>query len=140
MAIINRDLGTSQKQETWQCQVDPTITGQTYALAILPFPAELTAATQSAVGLSGAPNHSLWIQRFVAGSGVTSINIGASLVTGAFGTSGGQSFTISGYSNLLQTGDLILLSTAASNTATLQTTVTLVVKALQDIKTYFTNV
>ncbi len=137
MAIQNRDLDPSIRRQTLIGSVSNTATGATYCLATLPFPAQLIAASQAVVGLSGAPNHSLWIQRFIAGSGVTSIAIGASMVSVVFGTSGGQSFTISGASNLLQTGDLLLLATAAANTGAVQATVTLVVQALQDIKTDF---
>lgn len=137
MAIVNRDMDNTQQCETVVGQVSATTTGATYCMATIPYPAQLIAASQCAVGLSGAPNHSLWIQRFVAGAGVTSINIGASMVSVVFGTSGGQSFTVSGVSNLLQTGDLILLSTAAANTAAAHVAVTLVIQALQDIKSYF---
>lgn len=139
MAIVNRDLDATQQVETLVGQVSSTSTGVTYCMATIPYPAQLIAASQCAVGLSGAPNHSLWIQRFVAGSGVTSIVVGASMVSVVFGTSGGQSFSIigTGASNLLQTGDLILLSTAAANTAAAHVSVTLVVQALQDIKSCF---
>ena len=138
MAIVNRDLDGTQQVETLVGQVSGTISGNTYCMATIPSPAQLIAATQAAMGLSGAPNHSLWIQRFVAGSGVTSIAVGASMASVGFGTSGGQSFTIiSGFSNLLQTGDLVLLSVDGANTGTKHTSVTLVVQYLQDIKASF---
>lgn len=138
MAIVNRDLDGTQQVETLVGQVSGTVSGNTYCMATIPYPAQVIAASECAMGLSGAPNHSLWIQRFIAGSGVTSIAIGASMAAVAFGTSGGQSFTlISAFTNLLQTGDLVLLSVDGANTAAKHVSVTLVVQALQDIKTSF---
>lgn len=138
MAIVNRDLDPSQQQVVLGAQVSNTATGATYCLGIVPFPAQFMAAQQVAVGLSGAPNHSIWIQRFVVGAGVTSINIGASLVSQVFGTSGAQAFTAPGSATfLLQAGDALLLATAAANTGAAQVNVTMVLKALQDIRTHF---
>jgi hypothetical protein len=93
---------------------------------------------QCVTGLSGAPNHSVWLQRFVAGAGVTSIVFGASMASVAFATSGGQSFTLAaGVTFQLQAGDLLMLSTAAANTASTSTVVTLVLRQLQDIVSDF---
>lgn len=138
MPVDNRELGTGVQSNAFNATLTKTITGQTYALCVVPYPAQLVAAQQCAAGLSGAPNHSLWLQRFVVGSGVTSINIGNSLVSVVFGTSGIQGFSIpAGASNLLQAGDIVMLSTAAANTASESTTVTLVLKSLQDIRSNF---
>lgn len=138
MAIVNRDLDVSQQRDIIT-ESFATVTGGTYGVAVVPYPAQLLAAQTQSNGLSGAPNHSLWIQRFVAGSGITSINIGASMVITTFGTSGSQGYTFNGANTtyLLQTGDLVMLSTAAANTATLNTTVSVVLKCLQDIKSTF---
>lgn len=139
MGIINRSLGESEQKIDWQCDVSPMVTSQTYVLAISPFgPAQLYGAQICATGLSGSPSVSLWIQRFVAGAGVTSINIGGSLTLQAFGTSGIQSMTmINSVTNVIQQGDLLMLSTSGSNTAAVQTQVTLTIRSLQDIKSHF---
>ncbi len=138
MGIVNRDLDPSQQQAIFQSQVRPTATASTYILMVVPYQAQVMSAMQTVKGLSGAPNHSLWIQRFIAGSGVTSINIGASIVASAFATSAAQTFTLTSAStNLLQAGDLILLSTDAANTNAAEVAVALSLKALQDIKTNF---
>lgn len=138
MGIVNRDKDVSEQQAIFEARVQPAVTAATYILMVVPYQAQVMSAMQSVRGLSGAPNHSLWIQRFVAGSGVTSINIGASIVASAFATSAAQTFTLtSAATNLLQAGDLILLSTDAANTASAEVVVALSLKALQDIKTNF---
>lgn len=138
MAIVNRDLDPSQQRDIYNCPLVNTITGQTYNLCLVPYPGQIVAAQQAVNGLSGAPNHSLWIQRFIPGTGLTSINIGNSLVATTFGTSGSQGFSLPGAVTYpLQTNDVIMLSTAAANTAATSSTITLVIKALQDIKTVF---
>lgn len=140
MAIINRDLDASQQTNVVNASLTNTITGQTYCLGVIPYPAQLIAATQAVIGLSGSPNHSLWLQRFVVGVGVTSVSIGNSLVATTFGTSGVQGFSLPNAATLtllLQANDMLVLSTGAANTATTNTTVTFVIKALQDIKSAF---
>lgn len=140
MPIVNRDLDpNSQQRDFYTARVAPTATGATYALLVVPYPAQLIAAAQTATGLSGAPNHSLFLQRFVVGAGVTSNAIGMSLVASAFATSGPQGFTVlgAGGSLLLQANDVILLATAAANTNAADVSVTLVLRALQDIKSAF---
>lgn len=138
MAIVNRDLDPSQQTAALNCPLTNTITGQTYNLCLVPYPSVLTAAQQVVCGASGSPNHSLWIQRFIPGTGLTTISIGNSLVASVFGTSGSQGFSIpSGLTYPLIANDVIMLSTAAANTGAVSVTVTLVVKALQDIKTSF---
>lgn len=138
MAIVNRDLDQSQQTSVLSACLVGTATGRTYVLAQIPYPAQLISAQQVVSGLSGAPNHSLWLQRFVVGSGITSIALGMSMASVTVATSGPQGFTvISGLTNLFQSGDMLMLSTAASNTGAENATVTFVIKALQDIKTAF---
>lgn len=138
MAIINRDLDSSQQRDVYQATIAPTSTGLTYLLAQVAFPAQLVAMSQAAVGLSGAPNHSIWLNRFIAGAGITTMIFGNSIVVTANGTSGPQGFSLpTAASFLLQAGDVLLLSTAAANTNAASVTVTTVVRALQDYKTTF---
>jgi hypothetical protein len=149
MAIVNRDLDSSQQRETYQCYVsgsasgisagivNPGVaTGLTFPLCNIGFPAQLVAADCAAYGLSGTPVHSLWIYRFAGG--FTSIAVGQTLTITAFGTSGVLGFSLFAATTFpLQSGDQLVLYTQGSNTAVANTTVTLVVKALQDIKTNF---
>lgn len=138
MAIVNRDKDASEQRDIYNATLNGTITGQTYALCVVPYPGQLVAAAQAVNGLSGSPNHSLWVQRMIVGTGITTFSIGNSLVATTFGTSGAQGFSLpNGPSYLLQTNDIITLSTAAANTAATSVAVTLVIKALQDIKTHF---
>lgn len=142
MAIVNRDCDVSQQDETHVAALTKTITGQTYSLMVAPFPCQLIAAQQCAAGLSGAPNHSLWLQRFLPGVGITSIAVGASLVSQVWGTSGSQSYTIAAAATSypMQAGDLLMLSTAAANTSCEQVQVSFVIRALQDIKSFYGTV
>lgn len=138
MAIVNRDLDPSQQVETVVCNLTATITDATLPLCVVPYPARLIGAKQVATGLSGAPNHSLWIGRFVPGAGITNINIGSSAVAVVFTTSGAQSFAVpSNVTYPLQEGDMLYLGTAAANTACARVSITLVLRALQDIKQEF---
>lgn len=138
MAIVNRDLDSSQQVVNFSELVQNTTVGSSYGLVVVPCQMQLVGAGVISKGLSGAPNLSLWIERFIAGSGYTAINVGASLVAQAFGTSGGQTFNCaSGVTWQLQAGDVVSLATAGANTAALSHTVTLALKALQDIKSSF---
>lgn len=138
MGITNRDKDVSEQQAVFEGRATAFLTGQTAQLLVVPYQAQVMSAMQSVSGTSGAPLHSLWIQRFVVGSGLTSINIGATLAAANFALSGAQTFTLtSGSTNLLQAGDVIILSQAASNAAVADVVVGLSLKALQDIKTNF---
>lgn len=141
MALVNRDKDVSEQRTVVACSVRDTVVGGTYPLFIAPYACTLDAASQFAYGLSGAPNHQLNLYRFVPGAGVTNIGqLGASLVTAAYGTSGAQTFTIisgTGTTFPLQAGDAVYLTSAGANTAVQFATVHLVVKALQDIKTHY---
>lgn len=138
MAIVNRELDSSQQVVNLTATVMNTTVGGSYALCVVPHPAQLVGAGIVSKGLSGAPNLSLWVERFIAGAGYTAINVGASLVAQAFGVSGGQTFNVGGgVTTLLQTGDVLSLASAGANTAATHHTVTLALKALQDIKSQF---
>ena len=138
MAIVNRDLDSTQQIDVMVGQASSVATGATYCMAVVPYPSRLISASLVAAGLSGSPNCSLWLQRMVPGVGITSICLGASLVAQVFGTSGAQEFTIQGgVTYPLQEGDALLLATAAANTGANHVAVSLCVQALQDIKSYF---
>lgn len=148
MAIVNRDLDSSQQRVVYQAIVNGTPSGisagivnpgvataQTFPLVNITAPGQLVAASEAVYGLSGAPVHSLWIYRFAGG--FTSIAVGQTQAATAFGTSGVQGFSLFGASWLLLAGDQLVLYTQAANTAVAQANVTIVVKNLQDIRTDF---
>ena len=144
MPIINRNLSPGlQAVYVAEC-VGPVGSssligqGMTFGVAVVPFPAQLVGAGVGSLGLSGAPNLSLWINRFISGSGFTTICVGASMAAWAFGTSGGQTFNVgAGVTYPLKAGDNIILSCAGANTAADKITITLALQALEDIRSCF---
>lgn len=161
MAITNRDLDLTERRHNIAAGFANTVTSATYTICVVPFPAMLVSAGEVNMGLSGSPNHSIAVWRFNAGAGLTNYVLGQSIsVAAAFGASGGQTYVcqgctyIGGYTNAagvtgavgftiigatyaLQTGDVLVLQTAGANTATAFTQVTLVLQALQDIRSEF---
>jgi len=149
MPLINRDKDQSEQREVYAINLTSSvngasagltqpgvITGVTYPLCTIPFPATLVAVEEAVWGLSGTPTHSLWIYRFAGG--FTSIQIGASLNPTAFGTSGALACSLYAAATYpLQTGDQLALYALGTNAACAQAQVTVVVKALQDIKSHF---
>ena len=109
--------------------------------AVIPYPATLDGVRVAAAGISGTPTYDLRVLRFIAGAGVTTIAGGATTLTGvAVGTSGIQSMVLaSSGSTLLNllAGDMITLTSGGANSAVTGLNVSVVVKALQDIKTSF---
>lgn len=149
MAVINRDLDSSQQVKTISvCITDAfnsvegsSTPGQTFPLFTVPYPAKLIGAKMVPTGLSGAPNMSLWIGRFVPGAGMTSINIGSSIVAVVFTTSGAQSFAVPGNVTYpLQQGDQLYLGVREEDTGAKRVAITMVIRALQDIKSSFGQV
>lgn len=142
MAIVNRDLDSSQQVLNFGAVV-PTATGLSGAvtgqnICFVPCAAQFVGGGIAAKGLSGSPNVSLWVSRFIAGTGHTNICIGASLVLNTFGVSGGQTFAaVTSGITAMQAGDVISLVNGAANTGADYVCVTLAIKALQDIKQSF---
>jgi hypothetical protein len=140
MAIVNRNLGERQQRSVFSTTIESTVTGQTYVLFNVPFQSQLIAMTQSVTGLSGAPNHSIWLTRFIVGTGTTTMAIGASQVVTDYGTSGMLSFSLALNATLgfsLLSGDVICLSTAAANTAVASATINIVIRDLQDVASHY---
>jgi len=148
MALLNRDKDQSEQREIINVSYGTVATGVTLSVAVFPYPCQIVAAQQTAIGLSGTPIATLWLQRFVVGSGVTSIGLAATLALTAYGTSGAQGYstvafgttTLAQGSTAVQTiypGDQLVLLTSGSNAAVAAASLTLVIKSLQDIKTHF---
>jgi len=141
MAIVNRDVDPSQKKETISCNIKTMSTGVTHAVWCAPFNAEISFCQIAAQGLSGTPVGVLEILKFVAGAGLTSVTgLGNTITITALGTSGsiGMSLAAAG-STLLQVapGDTVVFRSGGTNAAVAEMNITLVVKALQDIKSHF---
>src|SRR6476620_1375307 len=93
MAVANRDLDNAQTRETIYVSLPLVGTGATFALAPIPYPAQIVAASINANGLSGSPVHALQVSRFIPGAGYTLIGLNATLTIAAYGTSGVQGFS-----------------------------------------------
>lgn len=142
MAIVNRDLAPSQQIVNFNAVVG-TAVGLSGAVtgaqvAVVPAPMQFMGGGVVAKGISGAPNLQLWCSRFIAGAGHTQILVGASLAVPEFGLSGGATFVpVTSGITYLQAGDVLSVVNTGANTATVAVTVTLALKALQDIKQSF---
>jgi hypothetical protein len=139
MGIVNASKDSSEQQRDLHTLIKDTATGKDYVLFRAPHALRIMGASAIAVGLSGAPTATLKLQRFVVGAGLTTIAISGALTTTAIGTSGPQGFSMpaSGSSLLdLAKGDVLVCTTGGSNAGLEQLNVGVVVKALQDIKSW----
>lgn len=141
MAIVNRDLDSSQQKYEAKASYGALGTGVTVPVAIIGTPSAVSAAKVAAFGISGTPTVVLSIQRFIVGAGVTSYLGGFTTLTmQAAGTSGAQSVVLAtaGSTALqLQAGDVIMATTGGANSAVTGVSVDVVLQPIQDIKTYF---
>lgn len=139
MAIVNRDLDVTEQRHVVNASVDNAVTGATYGLGLIPFQGKIVAGMIGAVGLSGAPVGTIWLHRFIVGTGFTSIALGSSFLIPAFGVSGGATLSLqaAGVTYPLQSGDQITLATGAANTGAVRIEVTYVIQAQQDLRSAF---
>lgn len=140
MAIINRSLDASEQHITITASLGAVGVTETHVVYTAPWPATLKQVRVAALGLSGAPTHKLTLNRFVVGAGATAIDIYATVAVPAVGTSGlfTPSLPAAGSSLLnLQAGDYLTVISAGANTAVTDATYSLVIQAVQDIKTFF---
>lgn len=151
MAIVGRDLDISERKVafTWSNQfggqsltTDGGVviaTGTTLFMFMVPFPCTIQSGSVYAQGISGAPQIALFNQRWAAGATTFALGI-SNMVLSAFGTSGVQGLSglpAAGSTLLnLQSGDMIVIQTAVSNTAIKNMVFQLVVKKTQDIVAY----
>lgn len=169
MAVLNRTLDVSEQRKVFELTVNTFATGTslyavptgaTYLIGVVPWASTLDVAQLAAYGLSGAPTYQINVDRFITGTGFTTIILatGTSNLAVAFGTSGigtvgsslvgvsgmilaGFGSSIAGQSgstllNLLA-NDVLLLRTGGTTAAANSVAVTVVLKPLQDAKTNF---
>ena len=134
MAIVNRSKDASEQKQDHFINLEDTVTATSDQIYHAPHEMQIQSAKLSAEGLSGSPSCQLQIQRFVVGAGETQIPLGPALVLQSVGTSGPQSFAFS--ATALQAGDQVVATHAVANTAADQLSIAMVVKALQDIKSW----
>jgi len=134
--IVNRDLDGSEQQKVLQVQAKNTVTGTSALLCVVPFPCQVLGAFEAAVGISASPTHRIDVLRFIAGTGATVIStlFNVTPVT-AVGTSGVYGMSLVGGGSLfLAANDVLFLTPAGAASAVVQTSIDIVVQAIQDIK------
>lgn len=134
MGIVNRSKDVSEQQRDIYVDVQATSTGVTKQMYHVPHAMEIQSMKALAEGISGTPTALVKIQRFVVGEGETQISITPALTLQSVGTSGPQAFVIS--SAALQAGDQLVVTHGGTNAAAADLGISLVVKALQDIKSW----
>lgn len=158
MPIVARDLDVSEKKVLFHQYIQGTGggsffpgtgSGQTYLIAVMPFPFEVVSVASSCRGSSGTPLLNLQNYRFIPGGGATMYgNMASSFAISLIGTSGINSVmagSVVGWSlpaagaTILQgiAGDVLTLVQTGSNAALTEVTVSVVVKKLQDIASHF---
>jgi len=138
MAIVNRDLDSSEQKEIVNVAYRAVNTGQTMPAFVVPFPCELQAVRAACGGVSGSPIVSFFKGAFVTGAGLTMTAMGVSgIALTATGTSGIQGISIlpaSGSTAIqLAAGDVIYINSTGANSAVDALSVHMVLKKLQDI-------
>lgn len=141
MGIINRDFDPTGQVDNFDSQSSVVGVSLLIQVGQIPYVGRLIAIATSAFSLSGSPTVGVQIQRFIAGSGITTIPLnGSSLLTiTAFSTSGIQLHSLPNVgSSLVQllNGDNIQLVTSTANTAATYV-VNAVIQCLQDFKTEY---
>lgn len=152
MAVVNRTLDASEQRKVFEVNTQALATGVTLQLGIVPYPSVLVEAQIAAWGLSGAPTYALAINRFITGTGFTTIVVGTgtSNIPAEFGTSGPGAFGASLFGasgmvlaaagstllNLLP-NDVLTLTSGVANTAVKALSCAVVIQPIQDIKVHF---
>lgn len=141
MAIVNRDKDTSEQRDVYFYS-NPLISGTSSLinLAASSCGQQLLVVASQAFGVSGSPIVGLQVQRFVVGSGLTTIPLnGSSLLTiSALSSSGIQIHSLPTGSSLLllQKGDMVQAVTSGANTAAVYA-FECVLLTIQDLKQNF---
>lgn len=146
MPLINRDNDVSEAKEwiTWvAADVGASYLGLATGMTLLlggpmPYPYVIQSAAAVATGTSGAPQLVFAINRVIGNTGVTSFVIGISNYvipsSASFMPSVGYSGLVQGSTLLIGLrGDILVASTAVSNTACTNLLINVVVKKTQDI-------
>lgn len=139
MAIVNRDLDASEQKQIWMRGFSTlTTTGGTYMAFIAPYAIELKDIYVSAKALSGAPTLTFYKMFFSGGASLVAAS--AALTVSAYGTSGivRASLVAAGSTAIqLAANDVLVIQAAVSNAGMDDAVLTIVAKALQDIKAPF---
>jgi hypothetical protein len=148
MAIVNRTLDASEQRKVMEISLVATqlVNGATTPVAIVPYPSVLDAGEIVMFGISGAPQFSLAVSRFIPGAGSTSyiVAVGTSNIPLAYGTSGGWAMVLpaSGSTLLqLQANDVLIVNQpGGASAAAVSAVIGLDIKPIQDSKIVFGQV
>ena len=117
--------------------------GALFPAVLVPYPSVLKAVEAAAIGVSGAPQLSVSVQRFIPGTGLTTIvGLVANQAILAMGTSGPVGFSLATPGSTLlglQAGDLLFVNQLFSggNVAITSLAVDFVLAPTQDIVAMF---
>jgi len=141
MGLQNREKGLNEQCDNWDVQTANVGISTLIQLCQVPYSGQLLKVVSSAYSMSGSPIVGLQIQRFIAGSGATTIPLnGSSLLTmTAFSTSGILTHAITGVGTSLvqlQSGDQLQAVTSGANTAATYA-FNSIIQCLQDFKTQY---
>ncbi len=139
MGIINRTNDASQQKDVIEVLVDDTITGRVYPIYTAPRAQTLLDARNICLGLSAAPTMSLFVNRFIVGTGGFSAAVGGALTVAAYGTSGAQQYSLPAVGSSLlamQSGDWLSVKAGGAGAAVTDNIINLVVQNIQDVKTF----
>lgn len=139
MAILNRSKDASEQKEVINAALGAVATGSTKQVLIVPYPCTIQPQVKvAATGVSNAMQIAFQVNRFIAGTGATAINLGISnVVLQNVGTSGPLGFSGlaavgSTLLNLAANDVLQVVSSVASGNAT-DLVIDLVIKKTQEI-------
>lgn len=146
MGNINRTDDVSQQQEIitiYTQGIGLTLgipSGSTLvAQCLVPRAMQIQSIQATALGVSGSPQILLGALRF--GTSASSFVIGTTMALPAFGTSGYMAYSLGAAGNTqlnLQKGDLLVAQQlGGTGAATTNTVIDIVVKNMQDIKTWY---
>lgn len=142
MAIVNRDLDASEQKKSFAaCVATPSTTGGTHPILVVPFQSEVKAIYCAARAISGAPSVEIESYSFIVGTGYTSNSvISTAKAVVASGTSGPVALVLgtAGSTQVrVNAGDLLVATVTGANSSYSDLAVTVVLQALQDIKSDF---
>ena len=145
MSTVIRDLDASEQRRTegaaFQAVALGATTGTTLTCFAVPYPSTLAGILVSAHGASGAPTIDFGIERFIVGTGFTTLTAGFTTLTlTEFATSGMQTVVqvAAGNSLLnLAANDVFVAVGGGADSAVTSLGISVVFKATQDVKTSF---
>ncbi len=140
MGIINRTKDATEQKDLVTWSIDDTITARIYPVYVAPRAQTITDCKNMALGLSGAPTMSLFLNRFVVGTGAASYALGGALTVSAFGTSGYQTYSLPATGNsvlAMSAGDFITVKAGGAGAALTDNIIEMVVINIQDVKSWF---